>query len=316
MLTMEEMRMKSRAQHTLVDDTSSSPMVLLENSDPNTRRSTFFTEKVGQQQSPSGFSVSSGQLVGQETTLPHAFTTRTLQDPASVGDGHSILVTNSGNSILPTSSRPLHFHNLNLILLVFLLRTSKLLGFRSTVIALDLSILLRIPDQYLRSISPVNTSGINVLDIQEMSTIYFLTITLRFWCLGPWMPVFFAVCGYFTPPGFWDPTHPDYVCLSKISLRSQAGSSGLRKYATEILGQAHMANCNPSQTPVDTESIINWVMMVCLHMHDPREPHFSALKRILLYVLGTLDYGLQLFSSSTSLLLAYLDADWVGYPIT
>nr|GEW51341.1 ribonuclease H-like domain-containing protein [Tanacetum cinerariifolium] len=31
-----------------------------------------------------GFSVSSGQLADQETTLPHAFTTGTLQDPASV----------------------------------------------------------------------------------------------------------------------------------------------------------------------------------------------------------------------------------------
>ncbi|GJT02144.1 ribonuclease H-like domain-containing protein [Tanacetum coccineum] len=26
------------------------------------------------------------------------------------------------------------------------------------------------------------------------------------------------------------------------------------KYATEILERAHMASCNPSQTPVDTES--------------------------------------------------------------
>ncbi|GJY72907.1 ribonuclease H-like domain-containing protein [Tanacetum coccineum] len=32
---------------------------------------------------------------------------------------------------------------------------------------------------------------------------------------------------------------------------------------------------------------------VCLYMHDPREPHFAALKRILWYVRGTLDHGLQ-----------------------
>ncbi|GJU79783.1 ribonuclease H-like domain-containing protein [Tanacetum coccineum] len=51
-------------------------------------------------------------------------------------------------------------------------------------------------------------------------------------------------------------------------------------------------------------------------MHDPREPHFSALKRILWYVRGTLDYGLQLFSSSTTDLVAYSDADWVGCPNT
>ncbi|GJU96048.1 ribonuclease H-like domain-containing protein [Tanacetum coccineum] len=36
------------------------------------------------------------------------------------------------------------------------------------------------------------------------------------------------------------------------------------------------------------------VQQVCLYMHDPRDPHFTALKRILRYVRGTLDYGLQL----------------------
>ncbi|GJY78347.1 ribonuclease H-like domain-containing protein [Tanacetum coccineum] len=51
-------------------------------------------------------------------------------------------------------------------------------------------------------------------------------------------------------------------------------------------------------------------------MHDPREPHFSVLKRILWYVRGTLDYRLQLFSSSTTDLVAYSDADWAGCPTT
>ncbi|GJZ28343.1 ribonuclease H-like domain-containing protein [Tanacetum coccineum] len=47
------------------------------------------------------------------------------------------------------------------------------------------------------------------------------------------------------------------------------------------------------------------VQQVCLFMHDPREPHFSALKRILRYVCGTLTSGLQLYSSTTSSLVAY-----------
>ncbi|GJV21145.1 ribonuclease H-like domain-containing protein [Tanacetum coccineum] len=42
----------------------------------------------------------------------------------------------------------------------------------------------------------------------------------------------------------------------------------------------------------------------------------AALKRILRYVRGTLDFGLQLFSSSTINLVAYLDADWAGCPTT
>ncbi|GKD41615.1 ribonuclease H-like domain-containing protein [Tanacetum coccineum] len=49
-------------------------------------------------------------------------------------------------------------------------------------------------------------------------------------------------------------------------------------------------------------------------MHDSWEPYFLALKRILRYVRGTLDYGLQLFSCSTTDLVSYSDADWAGYP--
>ncbi|GJU60121.1 ribonuclease H-like domain-containing protein [Tanacetum coccineum] len=120
-----------------------------------------------------------------------------------------------------------------------------------------------------------------------------------------------------------------------------------KKYALEILERASMVNCNPSRTPVDTESklgdtsdtvsdltlyrslagslqyltftrpnISYVVSQVCLYMHDPREPHFSALKRILRYVRGTLDYSLQLFSYCTIELVAYSDADWIGCPTT
>ncbi|GJT12939.1 ribonuclease H-like domain-containing protein [Tanacetum coccineum] len=116
-----------------------------------------------------------------------------------------------------------------------------------------------------------------------------------------------------------------------------------KKYTVEILERAHMVNCNPSQTLVGTESklgidgdptlyqslvgslhyltftrpdISYAVQQVCLHMHDPREPYFSALKRILRYVHGTMDYGLQLFSSSAIDLVAYSDADWAGCPTT
>ncbi|GKD29862.1 ribonuclease H-like domain-containing protein [Tanacetum coccineum] len=76
-----------------------------------------------------------------------------------------------------------------------------------------------------------------------------------------------------------------------------------RKYATKILERAHMVSCNSMH-------------QVCLYMHDPREPHFSALKRILRYVHGTLDYGLQLFSSFSTDLVAYSNANWAGCPTT
>ena len=51
-------------------------------------------------------------------------------------------------------------------------------------------------------------------------------------------------------------------------------------------------------------------------MHDPRVPHFQALKRVLRYLQGTLTYGLQLYRSTSSTLTAYTDADWAGCPNT
>ncbi|GJY20875.1 ribonuclease H-like domain-containing protein, partial [Tanacetum coccineum] len=51
---------------------------------------------------------------------------------------------------------------------------------------------------------------------------------------------------------------------------------------------------------------------ICLYMHDPREPHLVALKRILRYVHGTLDLGLHLYASPTTSLVGYTDADWAG----
>ncbi|GJY40966.1 ribonuclease H-like domain-containing protein [Tanacetum coccineum] len=106
------------------------------------------------------------------------------------------------------------------------------------------------------------------------------------------------------PLGFWDSTHPDYVCLLQRSL-----------YGLKQAPRACLAGS--LQYLTFTRPDISYaVQQVCLHMHDPREPHFSALKRILRYVCGTLEYGLQLFSSSTTDLVAYSDADWAGCPST
>nr|GFB17971.1 ribonuclease H-like domain-containing protein [Tanacetum cinerariifolium] len=58
------------------------------------------------------------------------------------------------------------------------------------------------------------------------------------------------------------------------------------------------------------------VWQICLYMHDPREPHFAALKRILRYVQGTVDLGLHLYASATISLIGYTDADWAGRPST
>jgi hypothetical protein len=92
----------------------------------------------------------------------------------------------------------------------------------------------------------------------------------------------------------------------------------------EILDRAGMAECTSCSTPVDTNpkvsvtdgvlvadasnfrslagalqyltftrpDIAYAVQQVCLHMHDPREPHLATLKRILRYIRGTLQFGL------------------------
>nr|GEX98523.1 ribonuclease H-like domain-containing protein [Tanacetum cinerariifolium] len=140
------------------------------------------------------------------------------------------------------------------------------------------------------------------------------------------------------------------VVKPAVSLWALTGPSSLvsaKKYDLGFLDRAHMANCNPSRTPIDSESklgsngdpvsdptlyrslagslqhltftrpdISYAVQQVCLYMHDPREPYFLALNRILRYVHGTLDYGLQLFSSSATDLVAYSDADWAGFLTT
>nr|GEU82182.1 ribonuclease H-like domain-containing protein [Tanacetum cinerariifolium] len=177
------------------------------------------------------------------------------------------------------------------------------------------------------------------------------------------------------PPGFVNSTKPDYVCHLQKSLygleqaprawfqhftsfatrigfhHTQRTAPGLflshYKFAEEIREKAHMQQCNPCRTLVDTESKIEpegapvadltlyrslarafqyltfthpdlsyVVQQVCLYMHDPQEPHLLALKRILRYVRGTLDHDLQVHASSMTQLVAYTDADWAGCPVT
>jgi hypothetical protein len=121
-----------------------------------------------------------------------------------------------------------------------------------------------------------------------------------------------------------------------------------RQYMLDILDRVGMAECKPCTTPVDTSpktladsrapvadpsdyhslvgalqyltftwpNIAYVVQQDCLHMHDPREPHLAALKRILRYIRGTLHLGLHLRSSTQDDLVVYSDADWAGCPDT
>ncbi|GJW16993.1 ribonuclease H-like domain-containing protein [Tanacetum coccineum] len=87
----------------------------------------------------------------------------------------------------------------------------------------------------------------------------------------------------------------DIVLTASSGILLQRMFLSQRKYATEILERAHIGGCNSSQTPVDTNSKLgDDGDPICLYMHDPREPHFSALKWILrdrIHVLGDGEFG-------------------------
>ncbi|GJT88031.1 ribonuclease H-like domain-containing protein [Tanacetum coccineum] len=122
-----------------------------------------------------------------------------------------------------------------------------------------------------------------------------------------------------------------------LGVSAQRTASGMflsqSKFAVEIIERANMQKYNPCKTLVDTESKLGpdgepvsdptlyrslagalqyltftrpdlsyAVQQVCLYMNDLRDPHFTALKRILRYVRDTIDHGLQLHVSSLSLL--------------
>jgi hypothetical protein len=119
-------------------------------------------------------------------------------------------------------------------------------------------------------------------------------------------------------------------------------------YTLDIIKRAAMADCKSCTTLVDLQAKLTidsgppvqdpsqfrsiagalqyltftWpdiayiVQQICLHMHDPREPHLTAMKRILRYLQWTPNYGLLLRRSSSSDLVVYTDADWAGCPDT
>ena len=116
------------------------------------------------------------------------------------------------------------------------------------------------------------------------------------------------------------------------------------QYADDILDRAGMLDCKPASTPVDTKAKLSSsegqpiadssfycsivgalqyltltrpdlayaVQQACLHMHDPRDVNWTFVKRILQYVRGSAQKGLQLRRSTSPTLVAYSDADWAG----
>uniref|UniRef100_A0ACD5TCP1 Uncharacterized protein n=1 Tax=Avena sativa TaxID=4498 RepID=A0ACD5TCP1_AVESA len=118
------------------------------------------------------------------------------------------------------------------------------------------------------------------------------------------------------------------------------------KYAVDLLTKVNMIKCTSSPTPLSSteklsltegtplgpddstqyRSIVGAlqyltltrpdisfsVNKVCQYLHAPTTAHWTAAKRILRYVQGTIHAGLTFQKSSSSLLSAFSDADWAG----
>ncbi|GJV91119.1 hypothetical protein Tco_1538932 [Tanacetum coccineum] len=171
-------------------------------------------------------------MSGQATTIPHAFTTETLRDfsngawnmdtcasshlnssvnslcenfntcmylSISVGDGHSIPVTNTGHGIFPTSVRPLHLNNVlitphivkNLISVREFVRDNNC-TIEFDAIALGIFTRPHILLQSLMLSLSVNIRGTNVLDIQEVMCYVVLFLIMLFLVITRYF-MFFAM---------------------------------------------------------------------------------------------------------------------------
>lgn len=137
-----------------------------------------------------------------------------------------------------------------------------------------------------------------------------------------------------------------YFLGIEVKKNSQGLVLSQERYATEVLKRVGMAKCKPTNTPLSTSeklsstqgavlgqndatqyrSIVGAlqyltltrpdisfsVNKVCQYLQQPTVDHWSAVKRILRYIQGTVSLGLKINRSASTLISAFSDADWAG----
>ena len=133
-----------------------------------------------------------------------------------------------------------------------------------------------------------------------------------------------------------------------LGIEVQRSAKGLlmhqSKYALDLLRKTDMLGAKPCETPASSSKLdhsgtllpdpthyrstvgalqyLTWtrpdlafaVNQVCQYMHSPRTIHLQAVKRILRYLKGTVDFGIW-FTKGPQCLTAWSDADWAGCPV-
>ncbi|KAM2695500.1 hypothetical protein EV1_039988 [Malus domestica] len=136
-----------------------------------------------------------------------------------------------------------------------------------------------------------------------------------------------------------------YFLGTQITQTSSGMFLSQSKYVADLLGKTDMVHSKPCTTPClpynrlvkddghpfnnpslyrsivgalqyltfTRPDIAFSVHQVCQFMHCPMESHYAAVKRILRYLQGTIDFGIQ-FSKGDLDLHAFSDADWASDP--
>ncbi|XP_039118715.1 uncharacterized mitochondrial protein AtMg00810-like [Dioscorea cayenensis subsp. rotundata] len=87
-----------------------------------------------------------------------------------------------------------------------------------------------------------------------------------------------------------------------------------RKYIYDLLQKTKMTNCKPASTPISSTDKLSKTQGSPFSEIAIRFTYWGVVKRILQYIKATFSHGLFIQKSSSRLLTAFSDVDWVGCP--